>query len=231
VLADPSWTCGRCDNCGGMALSVEVSEQAVEAAADRLARPGVPIEPRKLWPTGLSGIGIDLSGRIKPPAGEGRAIARLTDLGHGAALRGLFAVDAEDGPVPVPLARAMVAMLQDWQPKVDGIVVSESERKPQLTADLAHGLSRFLQVPVVGRWAVVDLSVGPDRGATNSAQRVSAVTRRCALQLDQPDAVRGSRVLLVDDRVVTGWSLTLGAAALHDAGAETVLPLALAISG
>lgn len=231
VLADPAWRCGRCDNCGGLALSTEVSAAAVEEAADRLARPGVPIEPRKLWPTGLSAIGVGLSGKIKQPAEPGRAIARLTDLGHGAALRGLFAADAPDGPVPDSLARAMVTMLQDWQPKVDAIVVAESERKPQLTTDLAAGLSRFLRLPVVGRWAVVDPTVGPDRGATNSAQRVAAVSRRCALRLDEPDAVRDARVLVVDDRLVTGWSLTLAAAALHDAGAAAVVPLVLGVNG
>ncbi|KRB78374.1 recombinase RecQ [Nocardioides sp. Root190] len=235
VVADPSWTCGRCDNCGGLTLSTSVSETAVAQAADRISRPGVPIEPRKLWPSGLAAIGVDLSGRIRQPAGEGRAIARLTDLGHGAALRGLFAVDqdgrASDGPVPVPLARAMVTMLQDWQPEVDAIVVVDSERRPQLVTDLAAGLARFLQVPVIGRWAVVDLDVGPDRGATNSAQRVAAVSRRSALQLDDAAAVRDARVLLVDDRTVTGWTLTLAARALHDAGAATVLPLVLAVSG
>jgi ATP-dependent DNA helicase RecQ len=231
VLADPDWRCGRCDNCGGLALSTEVSAEAIDQAADRLARPGVPIEPRKLWPTGLSAIGISRSGKIKQPADEGRAIARLTDLGHGGALRALFAVDAADGPVPDGLARAMVAMLRDWQPQVDAIVVAESERKPQLVADLASGLSRFLQVPVVGRWAIVDLSVGPDRGATNSAQRVAAVSRRCALQLDDPAAVEGRRVLLVDDRLVTGWSLTLAADALHAAGAAAVVPLTLGVAG
>ncbi|WGX96471.1 RecQ family ATP-dependent DNA helicase [Nocardioides sp. L-11A] len=238
VLADPGWRCGRCDNCGGLGLSAEVSAAAVEEAAERIARPGVPIEPRKLWPTGLAAIGVSRSGRIKQPAQEGRAIARLTDLGHGAALRGLFAAPADappgtaqDGPVPDPLARAMVTMLQDWRPDVDAIVVAESERRPSLTADLAAGLSRFLQVPIAGRWAVVDPSVGPDRGATNSAQRVAAVSRRCALRLDDPAAVRDARVLLVDDRLVTGWSLTLAAEALHEAGAAGVVPLVLGIAG
>ncbi|MCR1781194.1 DEAD/DEAH box helicase [Nocardioides carbamazepini] len=237
VLADPDWRCGRCDNCGGLRLSTDVSAAAVEEAADRIARPGVPIEPRKLWPTGLAAIGVSRSGRIKQPAEEGRAIARLTDLGHGAALRGLFALPTDpttggqDGPVPDTLARAMVTMLQDWQPQVDAIVVAESERRPTLTADLAAGLSRFLRVPIAGRWAVADPSVGPDRGATNSAQRVAAVSRRCALRLDDPDAVRDARVLLVDDRLVTGWSLTLGAEALHEAGAAAVVPLVLGIAG
>ena len=41
------WTCGRCDNCGGLDLPTDVSPKAVAEAADRLARPGVPIEPRK----------------------------------------------------------------------------------------------------------------------------------------------------------------------------------------
>ncbi len=125
----------------------------------------------------------------------------------------------------------MVAMLQDWQPQVEAIVVAESERRPQLTADLAAGLSRFLHLPVVGRFAVVDPTVGPDRGATNSAQRVAAVSRRCALRLDEPDAVRDARVLVVDDRLVTGWSLTLAAAALHEAGAAAVVPLVLGVNG
>lgn len=231
VLADPGWCCGRCDNCGGLSLSAEVSTEAVTQAADRLARPGVPIEPRKLWPTGMAAIGVGLSGRINPPAEEGRAIARFTDLGHGPALRALFAAGAADGPVPDGIARAMVGMLQDWQPQVDAIVVAESEQRPQLTADLAAGLSRFLRVPVVGRWAVVDPTVGPDRGATNSAQRVAAVQRRCALRLDEQASVDGARVLLVDDRTVTGWSMTLAAVALHAAGAAGVVPLVLATNG
>lgn len=231
VLADPTWRCGRCDNCGGLSLSAEVSTEAVSQAADRLARPGVPIEPRKLWPTGMGAIGIGLTGKIKPPAEEGRAIARFTDLGHGPALRALFAAGAQDGPVPDGIARAMVGMVQDWRPEVDVIVVAESEQRPQLTADLASGLSRFLQVPVVGRWAVVDPTVGPDRGATNSAQRVAAVQRRCALRLDEQASVDGARVLLVDDRTVTGWSATLAAAALYEAGAAGVVPLVLATNG
>lgn len=230
--APEGWACGRCDNCGGLDLPTDVSSKAVAEAADRLARPGVPIEPRKLWPTGLSALGVDRSGRIKQPAEEGRAIARLTDLGHGTALRELFRAGGDDAPttVPVPLVRAVVAMLADWRPEPDVIVVTESASRPGLVADLADGLSRYLQRPVVGRWAITDPSVLTGQGATNSAQRVAAVTRRHDLLLDDADGVRGQRVLLVDDLVATGWSLTLASDALIAAGAEAVLPLTLAVS-
>ncbi|MCW2815171.1 MAG: ATP-dependent helicase, RecQ-like protein [Nocardioides sp.] len=227
-LDDPGATdCGRCDNCGGLAIDTTVSEQSVAEAGERLSRPGVPVEPRKLWPTGLSAMGIQLTGKIKEGADEGRAIARLTDLGHGQALRDLFRPGAGDVPVPEGLARALVAVLMDWRPDVDGIVVVESLTRPTLTADLAANLSRFMKKPVLGRYAVVDPEIEPGRGAMNSAQRVSAVGRRFALELDEP--VEDRSVLLLDDLVVTGWTLTRAAVALRARGARAVTPLVLAV--
>jgi ATP-dependent DNA helicase RecQ len=226
-LDDPEAAdCGRCDNCGGLRLSADVSEAAVAEAGERLSRPGVVVEPRKMWPTGLANLGIDLRGKISAGAEEGRAVARLTDLGYGGALRELFAAGHPDGPVPVPLVRAVIEVLGDWRPAVDAIVVVESVSRPTLTADLAAGLSRYLRVPVVGRWAVVDPDVLPGQGAANSAQRVAAVGKRAALHLDEP--VDGRQVLLVDDLVVTGWTLTLAARAVRNAGAAAVHPLTLA---
>ena len=46
-----------------------------------------------------------------------------------------------------------------------------------LTADFADGLSRYLKVPIVGRYAIVDPDVPPGQGAANSAQRIAAVLR------------------------------------------------------
>ncbi|HET7196877.1 MAG TPA: DEAD/DEAH box helicase, partial [Nocardioides sp.] len=225
-LDDPEAAdCGRCDNCGGLDLATDLSAEAVDAAAARLSRPGVVIEPRKMWPTALLALGLDLKGKIADPPAEGRAVARLTDLGYGGQLRDLFAPDAPDGPVPPPLVRAVIEVLGDWQPKVDSIVVVESATRPTLTSDLASGLCRYLGVPLIGRFAIADHSVAPGQGAVNSAQRVAAVSRRSELRLDEP----GDRVLLVDDLVVTGWTLTLAARALRDAGASDVLPLTLAV--
>jgi len=231
-LDDPEAVdCGRCDNCGGLALAVDVSEAAVAEAGVRLSRPGVVIEPRKMWPQALPNLGIDLRGKIAAAAEPGRAIARLTDLGHGQALRELFRAFPEpdaaaNETVPVPLVRAVVEILGDWRPQVDVIVAVESATRPGLVQDLAAGLSRYLRIPVVGSFALVDPTVPPGAGAVNSAQRVAAVSRRSALRADLP---ADARVLLVDDRVVTGWTLTLAATALRQAGADAVLPLTLAV--
>jgi ATP-dependent DNA helicase RecQ len=103
--------------------------------------------------------------------------------------------------------------------------VVESATRPSLTTDLAEGLSRYLRRPVVARWAIVDPSVPPGQGSVNSAQRVAAVNRRFGLVGEVPTGP----VLLVDDQVVTGWTLTVAARALREAGVTAVLPLVLAV--
>jgi ATP-dependent DNA helicase RecQ len=224
ALDDPgARDCGRCDNCGGISVSASVSQTAVASAGDRLSRPGVALQPRKLWPTALANLGLDLKGKIDG-ADEGRVVARLTDLGLGQALRDLFRPGAGDQEVPVALVQGVVATLADWAPGADGIVGFESRTHPLLVESLVSGLSRHLQVPVLGRVAIRDDSIEPGHGATNSAQRVAAVSRRCVLTAAD---VAGKRVLLVDDLVGSGWSMTLAAHWLRADGAAAVLPLAL----
>jgi ATP-dependent DNA helicase RecQ len=231
-LDDPEAAdCGRCDNCGGIELPSEVSGAALEEAGQRLRRPGVTIAPRKMWPSALTNLGIDLKGKIAEGAEPGRAVGRLTDLGHGQALRALFRPDAEDAPVPGPLVDAVLEVLRDWHPdwpaRPTGVAYVESARRAQLTRDLADGLARYLRLPLVARWEIVDPDVPPGQGSANSAQRVAAVGRRSSLAVDQP--LDGGPVLLVDDLVGTGWTMTLAARALRDAGAAAVLPVALAV--
>lgn len=177
-----------------------------------------------MWPQALPTIGIPLKGKIADPPEQGRAIARLTDLGFGQQLREIFRDETPDGPVPMALARAMVQVLGDWRPSVDAIVVVDSVRRRGLIDDLAAGLSRYLQVPITGRFEIVDPEVPPGRGAVNSAQRVAAVRRRFAFRGEASGSV-----LIVDDRIGTGWTMTMAAGAVRGAGASQVFPLALAL--
>ena len=111
---------------------------------------GVSISPRRMWPTALANLSIDLKGKIADGAEEGRAIARLTDLGYGQPLRDLFRPVAGGtgpgaaGPGDGHRAHRLAAARE-------GIVYVESATRPTLTADFADGLSRFLGIPVLGR--------------------------------------------------------------------------------
>ncbi|NEE37352.1 recombinase RecQ, partial [Streptomyces sp. SID7982] len=83
---------------------------ALDGARHELGRPGVEVDPRKMWPTGLPAVGVDLKGRI--PAGElsfaGRALGRLSDIGWGNRLRPMLAPQAPDAPVPDDVTDAVV---------------------------------------------------------------------------------------------------------------------------
>ena len=194
ALDDPgAEPCGRCDNCGTLELDAAVDEASLEEARQRLARPGVTVEPRKMWPTAMQSLGVERSGRI--PAAEqaepGRAVARLTDLGWGNQLRELFAPGVADGEVPVALRRAVVEVLDAWDFGADGgpdvIVGVDSASRPLLVRHLAAGLARYTGWPEVGRFVVADgARTPPDR--VNSAHRLAAVVAR--LRLEDTSGVR-----------------------------------------
>ncbi|MGJ6966849.1 RecQ family ATP-dependent DNA helicase [Streptosporangium sp. G11] len=226
---DTAAPCGRCDNCTGVHRSPEVDERAVRSAADRLQRPGVDVEARKQWPTGLA----DLKGRIRPELGAepGRALGRLTDIGWGNRLRGLLTDGAPDGPVPDDVFAAVIKVLSSWEwgQRPVGVVAVPSGGRPQLVRSLAERLAQVGRLSYLG-----DLGYrsGPPGRQFNSAQRVQAIRGTLAMPAALGAAVAGAGgpVLLVDDLVDTGWTMTLGAAMLRHAGAPAVLPLALAVT-
>ena len=72
-LDDPAAApCGRCDNCTGRAWNADVPDTSSAAARERLQRPGVDVEPRKMWPSGMKELGID-SRRQDPRRADRRA--------------------------------------------------------------------------------------------------------------------------------------------------------------
>ena len=169
--------CGRCDNCGGMDVPGAPQLERVDAAREVLQKPGVAIEPRKMWPSGMATFGADfaaLSGKIAvaQQLSPGRAIARLDGIGWGTALRELFAPETPDAELPVPLRYPMADVLNSWlvAEKVDGVVFVESAARPQLVAHIASGAARILKVPLLGR-LVPRPEVTASSHDVNSAQR------------------------------------------------------------
>ncbi|MCO5952613.1 RecQ family ATP-dependent DNA helicase [Microbacterium yannicii] len=228
---DTAVPCGRCDNCAGAWFPTEIAAAATDAAAAALDRVGVPIEPRRQWPTGADRMGVPVKGRIAADeqAGEGRALARLTDLGWGGVLRELFAAGTADGPVPPNVLAACVRVLAEWgwQTRPVAVVAMPSRAKPQLVDSLARGIAGIGRLPFLGALDPVDGGPTGQPGG-NSAFRVAGVWDRfSAADLDVPPGP----VLLVDDRVDSGWTLTVAARELRRSGATAVLPFALALRG
>ncbi|WP_016910102.1 RecQ family ATP-dependent DNA helicase [Streptomyces xiaopingdaonensis] len=242
---DHAAPCGRCDNCTAPRFSAEISEATLAAARGELHRPGVEVEPRKMWPTGLPSIGLELKGKI--PETErteaGRALGRLSDIGWGNRLRPMVAPQASDAPVPDDVLEAVVSVLTEWAKgpggwasgeaeaprRPVGVVGVESTSRPQLVRSLAERVAAIGRMPLLGNVATAYEAGVPPR--SNSAQRVRTLEGAMQLPASTAEAVTQARgpVLLVDDYTETGWTLAVGGRLLRKAGAEAVLPLVLGI--
>ncbi|WP_269856608.1 RecQ family ATP-dependent DNA helicase [Streptomyces sp. RPT161] len=241
--------CGRCDNCAGARFPEGVSADALDAARAALGRPGVQLEPRRMWPTGMPAVGVDLKGRI--PVGEqalsGRALGRLSDIGWGNRLRPMFAEGTPDGPVPGDAVDAVVRVLADWAKgpggwasgdpgapaRPVGVVTVDSRSRPQLIESLGARIAEIGRMPLLGRLCYAE-GQAPERiPRSNSAQRLRAL--HGAFTVPPEVAAELARnpgpVLLVDDFADTGWTLAVAARLLLRSGAQAVLPLVLAMQG
>ncbi|MFF0202030.1 RecQ family ATP-dependent DNA helicase [Streptomyces sp. NPDC005017] len=239
--------CGRCDNCAGARFTADTADASVDAARVDLGRAGVDVEPRRMWPTGLPAIGVNLKGRI--PVGEqaapGRALGRMSDIGWGNRLRPMLAPQAGDGPVPDDVARAVVGVLADWArgpggwasgdadapPRPVGVVTIASRTRPQLIGSLGTRIAEVGRLPLLG--AVEYAHDGSHISRSNSAQRLKALDGALVVPpaLKAPLEQTRGPVLLVDDFTETGWTLAVAARMLRQSGAAGVLPLVLAVQG
>jgi ATP-dependent DNA helicase RecQ len=229
-LDDPEAArCGRCDRCTARPWAEAVKASSLAAAQAALGRPGVEVEPRRMWPTGLTTLGLDLSGRIAPDlqADSGRALGRLSDVGWGSRLRELFA--AADAAVPEDVLAAVVQVLAGWgwAERPCGIVALPSRSRSLLVGSLAARLAQVGHLPLLG--SLQRTRDGGRHGGNNSAQRLLAVHGSLAVPASLE--LNGRPVLLVDDRVDTGWTLTEATRLLRQGGAGHVLPLTLALEG
>jgi len=237
-LDDPGAApCGRCDSCTGRHWDAAVPESSAESARRRLLRPGVEVEPRKMWPAGMKELGVDdATGKIPATltAEPGRALGRLTDIGWGTALRSLLADASPDEPVTGQLTDAMVKVLAawGWERRPGAVVALPSRTRPALISSLGQRIAAIGRLPYLGTLAyATGDGAGPRRH--NSAQRLQSLWQALTVPEDLRDAIArhpDGPVLLIDDRVETGWTLTVAAKLLREAGAPAVLPLVLAVT-
>jgi len=245
ALDDPhSRPCGHCDTCTRPWYPTGVTAEAQVAAQSALERVGVVLEPRTQWPPGLdrfTGVmggevvkgRIPLAERVEP----GRVVARLTDLGHGSALRELFASDADGNPVdaevPTQLAGACLQVLRewDWDERPVAVAWVPGLSRPRLVAALGEGLARAGRLRVLGPLGLAPGAAPLPRA--NSTFRVRDLWTRFHVTPQQEAVLPGlsGPVLLVDDMVDSRWTMTVAGRLLKRAGVRAVLPFALAATG
>lgn len=158
-------------------------------------------------------------------AQEGRVLSRWGDAGWGRAV----ADHKRAGRFGDELVEAMAEMIQQrWQPNPapQWVGCVPSRDHPKLVPDFACRLAASLSLPFVD---VVSKVKGnqPQKGQQNRFHQCrnldGAFAINQAILLDTP-------VLLVDDIVDSGWTLTVIAALLQQAGSGVVYPVALASS-
>jgi ATP-dependent DNA helicase RecQ len=222
ALDDPAAEpCGRCSACTGAmpgGLPMEPAADHVQAAREFLRGIDVILEPRKMWSPGLS-----RSGRIRPElaVARGRALAFAADPGwpdvepflHG-----------PDQPAPDWLVDGVVEVLRRWREhwpaRPTAIVPLPSTGHPQLISSLAGAISRIGGIPVFD--AVTVSGFPSDRELSTKAR---AAYQEPRLGVATGVDLGGETVLLLDDYLRTGWTVTLAGALLREAGAAHVLPL------
>jgi ATP-dependent DNA helicase RecQ len=103
----------------------------------------------------------------------------------------------------------------DWDQRPAGVVTLPSRTRPQLVESLGLRIAEIGRIPHIGALGY-SADARPSRSAGhqhNSAQRLAAVWRELTVPDDVAAAAGrlGGPVLLVDDRVETGWTMTVAA--------------------
>jgi ATP-dependent DNA helicase RecQ len=171
------------------------------------------IEPRKLWPAGVAGR----KGRIVG-AELGRAIAYADDP----AWPEVIADVARRTAGPDSLAGALRVLGQwrtEWASRPTVVVPLPEPGWTRYSLELAIAIGEAGKLPVAD---VLDWNGGPVVGDLSSGVRLRELTSRLKVH---PGAGLDGTVLLVSAGYRSGWTVTLAAALLREAGAQRVLPL------
>jgi ATP-dependent DNA helicase RecQ len=220
LLDDPDAApCGQCANDVGRGLPRSVDGELVQAAIRHLRRDLRPIEPRKMWVDVESGPGR----KIDPPNEPGFALCVLGDPGWGR--------DVADGRSagrfsPGLVLAAVTAIRDRWRPDPppEWVTAVPVRDRPTLVGEFAAAVAAELGIPYVESLSTA-ADGAPQSDMQNSVLQLDNARRKLGVI---EGAVRPGPVLVIDDIVDSGWTLTVAGALLRAAGSGAVFPFALA---
>lgn len=223
--------CGRCAICRpDLALRDGVDMRLVDAALEFLNGKFFPIKPKKRWADSAraaAAFGIHVNANIPKewvPC-EGYCLSR-----YGVGTWGQLVREGKYGRNPPHFDDRLVKpfhdmLMSDWlDPDFDGIVVPvPSRRNPELVADFAERVARMLNVPCV-RCLEKITDTPPQKDMENSVFQQNNLIDSFRVKPGK----YGAKCILIDDMIDSGWTMTIAAARLYQAGFELVIPAALA---
>lgn len=223
ALDDPDTyaVCGKCQNCRKRPAKPVFSPQAISEAQSFLMHgERITIEPRKQYPSDLTAV----KGRIKQPNETGVALCLYHDVGYGEMVR---AGKYRDNRFSEVLVTASANLLRDWINELENppkwITSVPSLRHPTLVSDFTARLAVTLELPY--HPVIVNSELRPEQKTMqNSPQQVNNLVSAFTLT----GAIPSEPVLLVDDMLDSGWTMTILGAQLRGAGCASVYPFALA---
>ena len=225
ALDDPApGPCGKCGECLGRPPVPLTTSRATVIEANRfLRRSEMPLETRKQVAAEAFpeyGFRGNLPAALR--AETGRVLARWNDTGWGK----LVAEQKAAGHFGAQLVEAAAEMIRvRWkpEPRPRWVAAVPSLVRPTLAPDFARRLAVELALPFVS---------AIEKVRPNEPQKMQENRFHQCRNLDGVFRIVGSLpdgpVLLVDDAVDSGWTLTVVAALLRQAGSGPVWPFALA---
>ena len=218
--------CGKCARCLGRPIVTPTFSREIAISATRYLRQAeLELQCKKQVARGALpeyGLSGNIPEHLRPETG--RILSRWGDAGWGQ----LVAEDKHSGHFRDELVHTVVEMLKDrWQPTPapEWVTCVPSLNHPTLVPDFAVRLADALGLPFK---PVVK------KVKENEPQKVQQNRFHQCRNLDGVFGIEGSvpkgPVLLVDDVVDSGWTLTIAAALLLNAGSGPVWPCALTTS-
>lgn len=227
---DGASDCGRCDRCTDLSWQSDPDPIKVGLARNLLRGGDIETAPRKQWPTGLG----EPKGRIKAEhqARPGRSLARTGDGGWSPVIEGLMK-DARSGSnieLPDKMVQSLAAILKrwDWGDRPTWICPMPSRRHASLIDAVATSLGELGRLPIY-RPLVAHDDGQFQADQSNSAHQLSGPWGRLGIDVEAlpEDQLKAGPVLLVDDEIISRWTMTVAAYYLTTAETGPVLPLVL----
>lgn len=225
ALDDPETAeCGRCSVCVGEPVVSTGVDRDLAIAASRFLKHGeMPFKPKKQTAVGaFQNYGFPFKLPNDLQASEGRILSRWGDAGWG----GLVTNDKHSGHFRDELVEAVAEMIQRrWQPDPapQGVTCVPSLNHPMLVPNFARRLANRLGLPfldVIHKIANNE----PQKLQQNCFHQCRNLDGVFKVSKDVPE----NALLLIDDVIDSGWTVTVLAALLRRAGSGAVYPVALA---